>query len=562
MFSDGKGRFFPGQSYRIIRTLVALSLISLLSQSSYPDLYSLSKQTSDNLAQQYLFRLKEAEYYSSQPPPGSGFAGSRKSLLEKVMPDIIRDLGFSWEPDPRLASFCRWFHDLIDVNFVPEAVAINEAASWFGLPEPYPHIIYFGSEFGPRLIPTIKANLLKIKDSGQYTHYGALAEQSTSNKINIIVAFSSRHLFLFPFPRHLSEPGESELKLGLYPGYSNAVIILTPPDRQPEIQRVEGDTLSLHPAGVKIRFKTPGVHRLEIVARSQKGPQVLANFPVYIGLKEKIISGRAIDAISAREQSASRVRERLYVLVNQERERAGLPRLERDYRLEEIARNHSRDMLKNNFTGHVSPTTGGPDRRLKEASVEFDHFAENVAKGYNSAEEIHRGFMESPGHRMAILNPKVTHFGIWVEAEGSGPNKAFLITELFIGKARPAPEKDEVQIHQDIIEEQAQSGAEGLADSDHLSWLARRAAEKFSQKENFEPHELQIFLINEVASNKMNFEKLNGLIIIASKEEDIVEKINQTGLGHGRVGIGVKQITAGPRSGKFLVIVVYEDNSP
>lgn len=558
MYSVGKDRFFTGQSRRIIRTLVALSLVLFLNQASSSALYPRGEQSSNNLVEQYLLRLKEAEHYSSQPPPGSGFSGGQKGLLEKIMPDIIRDLGLNWEPDPRLASFCLWLNDLIDVNFMPEGLAINEAASWLGLPEPYPHFIVFRSQVGPRLSPTIKGRLLQIKDAGSYTHYGALAEQTTSNQINIIIVFSPRHLFLLPFPRNLDEPGEVELKFGLYPGYRDAVIILTPPEGQPEIQRVEGDKLSLHPAGIKVRFKTTGTHRLEIVARNQKGPQVLANFPVYVGLKEKILSGGAIDAISAREQSASRVREKLYLLVNQERERAGLNRLEKDPRLEEIAGNHCRDMVKNNFTGHVSPTTGGPDRRLKEAGIEFDHLAENVAKAYNSAEEIHRGFMESPGHRMAILDPKVTHFGIWVEAKGSGPGKAFLITELFIRKAGPASAPDEGQILQKIIEQQTPTGAERLSESDRLSWLARRAAEEFSQRENFEPQELQLFLMKEITTNKMNFEKLNGLIIIASKEEDIVEKINQTGLDRGRVGIGIKRIPAGPRSGKFLVIVVYQ----
>jgi len=172
---------------------------------------SSNKQAASNPAEEYLLRLKEAEYYASQPPTGSGFSGSQKGLLEKILPDIIRDLRFNWEPDSRLASFCRWLNDLIDVGFIPEGVTINEAASWLGLPEPHPHFISFRNQVGPRLASTIKARLLQIKEPHNYTHYGVLVEQTTSSQVNIIVAFSSRHLFCSHF--HEAWPNRARLSL-------------------------------------------------------------------------------------------------------------------------------------------------------------------------------------------------------------------------------------------------------------------------------------------------------------------------------------------------------------
>jgi hypothetical protein len=56
---------------------------------------------------------------------------------------------------------------------------------------------------------------------------------------------------------------------------------------------------------------------------------------------------------------------------------------------------------------------------------------ENIGRGYG-AEEIHRGLMESPGHRANVLNPDVTHVGIGVVAEEENGRNAFVATEVFI----------------------------------------------------------------------------------------------------------------------------------
>jgi len=165
--------------------------------------------------------------------------------------------------------------------------------------------------------------------------------------------------------------------------------------------------------------------------------------------------------------------------------------------------------------------------------------------------------MESPGHRMVILEPKVTHYGIGVEASGSGPGKAFLVTELFVRKGNSVQDLSAGQILQKINQQRTAVGTDGLEENAQLNWLAQRAAEEFSQKESFEPSELQLFLINEAASSNIRLERLHGLIITCSTEEEILEKISQAGIDGRQVGIGIKRITSGPRTGRFLVIVVY-----
>ncbi|MCR4397211.1 MAG: CAP domain-containing protein, partial [Candidatus Saccharicenans sp.] len=418
-----------------------------------------AKQAGDSPATQALTRLKEAQFYSSQSPSGSAISGSQSYALEKALPEVLRDLGLRWEPDPRLAAFCRWLNELYEVDLRPDAVAINEAASWLGLPEPLPHSLFIRVPPRSRLPSLIKENLIKLEQAEEYTHYGALAEIHSSGLLTVIIAFSSRHLFLSPVPRNLGQPGEVEFKLGIFPGFKEPVIIHTPPEGQPEVSPVDGENLNLHPAWIKLDFKSPEKHKVEVVARNKRGPKVLANFPVYVGPQARQFSGDATDAIATREQSASTVREKLYSLINEERARAGLGRLERDPRLEEIAERHSLDMARNNFIGHISPTTGGPDDRLRAAGIQFSHFGENVGQGYTSAEDLHRGFMDSPGHRMILLDPRYTHYGVGVETRGSGPNKAFLVTELFIKLGRPLTSGSSGELLQKISQVRQKAGS-------------------------------------------------------------------------------------------------------
>ena len=57
---------------------------------------------------------------------------------------------------------------------------------------------------------------------------------------------------------------------------------------------------------------------------------------------------------------------------------------------------------------------------LRAAGAKFTAAGENIAKGYRSAEAVHRGWLDSPGHRKNRLNPSYTRVGIGrVECNGT-----------------------------------------------------------------------------------------------------------------------------------------------
>jgi uncharacterized protein YkwD len=173
-----------------------------------------------------------------------------------------------------------------------------------------------------------------------------------------------------------------------------------------------------------------GRYQVEVFGTDDRGPRVLANFPVYCGVSPPPDRPGAAgyDAESLKPAAAEA---RMLELVNRERRLAGLPPVTLDRALSDVARGHSLDMLENKFTGHVSPTLGGPDDRLRRAGITLQRFMENVGRG-GSIEEVQAGLMRSPGHRSAILNKDVSAVGIGVAVGASDPGDVtVLATQLF-----------------------------------------------------------------------------------------------------------------------------------
>ncbi|MDI6823933.1 MAG: CAP domain-containing protein [Bacillota bacterium] len=118
-------------------------------------------------------------------------------------------------------------------------------------------------------------------------------------------------------------------------------------------------------------------------------------------------------------------------LVNQARAEAGLPPLTVDPVLTELARKKSQDMVVNNYFSHVSPTYGTAYQMEVAAGIRAPVMgAENIAKARN-ARYAHAMFMSSQGHRSNILNPRHTHVGIGIVANGP---YGIAETQLFIGR--------------------------------------------------------------------------------------------------------------------------------
>jgi uncharacterized protein YkwD len=94
----------------------------------------------------------------------------------------------------------------------------------------------------------------------------------------------------------------------------------------------------------------------------------------------------------------SSIEQEVFDLLNAARRTAGLSPLRLDDELAQGSRAWSRRMATEGFFEH---DTGG-------------NFAENIAYGYPTAAAVHRGWMESDGHRDNRMNGGYTHYGIGI----------------------------------------------------------------------------------------------------------------------------------------------------
>lgn len=117
----------------------------------------------------------------------------------------------------------------------------------------------------------------------------------------------------------------------------------------------------------------------------------------------------------------------IFRLTNKERKIRGLKTLKKDERLTIAARQHSNDMLRNNYLSHVSSSeiNRTPLQRIYNSGLPVLAVGENVAENFGSsvsslvrndpdslAEIVMKEWMESPSHRKNILSADFSHMGV------------------------------------------------------------------------------------------------------------------------------------------------------
>jgi uncharacterized protein YkwD len=103
---------------------------------------------------------------------------------------------------------------------------------------------------------------------------------------------------------------------------------------------------------------------------------------------------------------------RVIEFTNQERSKAGLQALKFERRLTTAALRHSQDMALQDYFSHKQPNGGTPGERITATGYQWSSYAENIAAGMSTPEAVVTGWMNSPGHRANILNPKLQEIGV------------------------------------------------------------------------------------------------------------------------------------------------------
>lgn len=113
-------------------------------------------------------------------------------------------------------------------------------------------------------------------------------------------------------------------------------------------------------------------------------------------------------------------------LVNQHRNELGLPTLSVLNLVSKEAENHSNYMAEQNVLSHDNF-----DIRLEALinKVEALSVSENVAYGHQNAEQVLKGWLNSPTHKSNLEAKFFTHFGISAKMNASGN---YYITQIYI----------------------------------------------------------------------------------------------------------------------------------
>ncbi|WP_048902085.1 CAP domain-containing protein [Methanohalophilus mahii] len=147
---------------------------------------------------------------------------------------------------------------------------------------------------------------------------------------------------------------------------------------------------------------------------------------------------------SAEDVITDSAEDSIFQLINEERKYLDITPLERSEILDDIAESRSKDMVQRGYFSHTTPDGYGVGDILKENEIFYFSATENlmylpVNRTTDIADETVQGWIESPGHRIPVLDTDKPilwdHVGIGVvatdESVDDGKETACYITAVF-----------------------------------------------------------------------------------------------------------------------------------
>ncbi|WP_163536697.1 CAP domain-containing protein [Gracilibacillus sp. YIM 98692] len=102
----------------------------------------------------------------------------------------------------------------------------------------------------------------------------------------------------------------------------------------------------------------------------------------------------------------------IFELTNIFRKKHEKPEVKWDDNAANAAKSHSKDMLEEKYFSHYSQNGDGLKERLERAEAYFLSAGENIAAQYVDAPAAMHGWLNSKGHREALLREEYTHLGV------------------------------------------------------------------------------------------------------------------------------------------------------
>jgi uncharacterized protein YkwD len=217
----------------------------------------------------------------------------------------------------------------------------------------------------------------------------------------------------------------------------------------------------------------------------------------------------------------------LFEALNRERAAQGLSALQWDDVLFKAARRHALRMANLNMLEHQLPNESNLEGRLAEAGARFSVIAENIAVGA-SPQIIHAGWMDSPGHRRNILDPRLTSVGI---AAVHGPGGLFAVQDF----SQIVPELSVEQQEQKVVSLLAAMGFHSASATEEARRTCRSDAG----------------LAEGAAKSMMRFEVFD----LSKLPEDIEKKIRRG--PYSKAAVGACRANVAPGFSHYRIAVLF-----
>lgn len=175
-----------------------------------------------------------------------------------------------------------------------------------------------------------------------------------------------------------------------------------------DVIRVYGEPLTYIRKG-NVRYLLPEQNR-EYAVYSRDGYYLTFYFDLHDG--RRVAAVQLIDRTFEEsigyyaepgEDLRSSYERQIFELANAARVTLGLNPFEWDDAAAESARKHSLNMAQQQFFDHADPAGRSPFDRMRLEGIDYKSAAENIAYGQRDALQAHMGWMNSIGHRKALL---------------------------------------------------------------------------------------------------------------------------------------------------------------
>jgi uncharacterized protein YkwD len=377
----------------------------------------------------------------------------------------------------------------------------------------------------------VEAALAPLLRAAPATHIGAGAVER-DGVVHLVLLASERKARLDPFPREVPLAAGIALSGELSRGLHAPRVAVTSPSgevTEPEVTARGGAFRA------NLAFPARGVYAVEVLARGDGGPEVVALLTVAAGGARIEIPPRSPAA--AREPADLGAAEAQVVrAINATRGRHGLPPLEGDAAIAAVARRHSEAMRAAGRIAHVLPGSGELGERLRRAGVPYRLASENVASAA-TALAAHEQIEGSPAHLANVLRGPARKVGVgFVRGRAPSGAEVVYLTEIFVepaGDLGQGPLTPDAQVREALWRERARLGQPPLTADVALEQLAREAAASMRARDATDADGVEE---RALAAGR----RLAAVdVFVGSRPDDATRSTNLGDARFHRVGVGV-----------------------